>query len=254
MATFRKIHISFWDDPYIQSLTPEQRYFFLYLLTNGKTRQCGIYEIGLKKISQDTGYNTDTVYILIENFQNDGKLRYNSATNEIAIKNWHRYNGSESPKVQSLVNEEMLSIKDRTLIEYIYTIDTKSTIRREEEEEKKKKEKKKENVSDEKLNFFNLPEFEPIWESWVAYKKEVHKDRYKTFKSAQTALDRLFRLSGNNAEVAREMIREAMELQWKGFFELKNKFNNGNNKGNFTKKPIPTGQVAKGGFGSLHAH
>jgi len=45
MAIFRKIHVQFWGDIFIQSLTPEQKFFFLYLLTNERTKQCGVYEM-----------------------------------------------------------------------------------------------------------------------------------------------------------------------------------------------------------------
>lgn len=138
MATFRKIHVSFWDDPYVTSLTPEQKYFFLYLLTNGKTKQCGIYEIAKKRICDDTGYNTDTVSVLLKLFSDDGKIRYNAATNEIAVKNWDRYNGSKSPKVKSLVDQELNGIKDKSLIQYLYGTDTPTAIRKEEEEEEEK--------------------------------------------------------------------------------------------------------------------
>jgi hypothetical protein len=31
---FRKIHDTFWTDPDIEDLTPEQKFFYLYLITN----------------------------------------------------------------------------------------------------------------------------------------------------------------------------------------------------------------------------
>ena len=63
MAVFRKVHVSFWSDSWISSLTVEQRYFYLYILTNEKTTQCGIYEITKKQIAFDTGYSIDRVSI-----------------------------------------------------------------------------------------------------------------------------------------------------------------------------------------------
>jgi len=68
MAIFRKIHTSFWGDSFIQDLTPEQKYFFLYLLTNDKTKQCGIYEITVRQMCYDTGYNEETIKKLLEFF------------------------------------------------------------------------------------------------------------------------------------------------------------------------------------------
>jgi len=139
MATFRKIHIKFWSDPFMQELTPEQRYFYLFLLTNDKTKQCGIYEITKRQMVYDTGYNIDTVGKLLDLFISKDKIRYNPETNEIAIKNWKKYNDSTSPKVQICVNQELKSVKDRGMIEYLYSMDTES------QENKNKNKNKKEN-------------------------------------------------------------------------------------------------------------
>jgi hypothetical protein len=126
MAIFRKIHVHFWSDVFIQSLTPEQKFFFLYLLTNERTKQCGIYEITTRQISYDTGYNVETISKLLLFFESAGKVLYSRETNEIAIKNWDRYNKSSSPKVKKLVSQEYASVKQRKLIEYIQETDTVS--------------------------------------------------------------------------------------------------------------------------------
>lgn len=140
MAIFRKVHVQFWSDVFVQSLTPEQRYFFLYLLTNERTKQCGIYETTTRQISYDTGYNIETVLKLIDFFTAAKKIRFSGETNEIAIKNWEKYNGSRSPDVKSLVNKEVKSIKNKKLIEWVQSVDTvlpqsKSSLREEPERE-----------------------------------------------------------------------------------------------------------------------
>jgi len=125
MAIYRKIHVQFWGDVFIQTLTPEQKFFFLYLLTNERTKQCGIYEITTRQISFDTGYTVETVMRLIEFFTNSGKVLFSRETNEIAIKNWDKYNSSDSPSVQNLVRKEITGIKNKKLIEWLqggYTV------------------------------------------------------------------------------------------------------------------------------------
>ena len=122
MAIFRKIHVKFWSDPFVQSLSPEKKYFFLYLLTNEKTKQCGIYEISKRHISYDTGYTIDTVSILLNYFIEQKKIMFSEDTNEVAVKNWNKYNGNPSPQVQKLVKEELSKIKNRGLIDYIYAV------------------------------------------------------------------------------------------------------------------------------------
>lgn len=124
MAIFRKIHTSFWSDAFVQTLTPEQKFFFLYLLTNERTRQCGIYEITIRQISFDTGYTVETVLRLIEWFVNSGKIMFSRETSEIAVKNWQKYNSSDSPSVKNLVNKELMSVKDKKLIEWVHSVDT----------------------------------------------------------------------------------------------------------------------------------
>lgn len=148
MAIFRKVHTQFWSDPFVQTLSPEKRYFFLYLLTNEKTRQCGIYEISKRHISYDTGYTIDTVSILLTYFISEKKILFSEDTNEIAIKNWNKYNGNPSPKVQKLVNEELAKVKNKKLILYLYHTDTVSIHnRQEEEEEEREREKEKKEKS-----------------------------------------------------------------------------------------------------------
>lgn len=49
-AKFRMVHTSFWNDPTVsEEMTPEDKYFFLYLLTNEHTTQIGIYGISKNK-------------------------------------------------------------------------------------------------------------------------------------------------------------------------------------------------------------
>jgi len=157
MAIFRKVHVHFWSDVFIQSLTPEQKFFFLYLLTNERTKQCGIYEITTRQISYDTGYNIDTVNKLIDFFSSEKKVQYCTETNEIAIKNWEKYNGSRSPDVQNLVNKELKSVKSHNLIQWLHSPTTvvtqsKSSLREEPEEEREQEpEREVEEVGSEKV-------------------------------------------------------------------------------------------------------
>ncbi len=126
MAVYRKIHITFWSDAFVSELKDREKLFYLYLLTNERTSQLGVYEITKKQIAFDLGYSIDTVSVLINLFQNSGKIKYNEQTSEVAIKNWNKFNYNPSSKVQVLVNKEVERIKDKTLIEYLYSTDTVS--------------------------------------------------------------------------------------------------------------------------------
>ena len=157
MAIFRKIHTSFWSDPFIQDLDNDHKLFYLYLLTNEKTKQCGIYEISKKQISFELGYSIDRVSKLLTYFIKTGKILYSETTKEIAIKNWNKFNGSTSPKVVSCIISELKNVKDRVLIEYVNGMYTASQEEQEEEEEQEQE------VS---IDFENL---------WTLYTKKGNK-------------------------------------------------------------------------------
>jgi hypothetical protein len=76
MAIFRKIHTSFWSDTFVQDLDNDHKLFYLYTLTNERTKQCGIYEISKKQISYDLGYSIDRVSKLLKFFIDNGKILY----------------------------------------------------------------------------------------------------------------------------------------------------------------------------------
>lgn len=170
MATYRNIHTSFWHDPFVMNLTPEEKYFFLYLMTNPKTKQTGIYELPKLMIEFDTGYNKETIDKLIDRFIDYGKILYDQKTQEIMIVNWLKYNYSNSPKVLLCIKNEIKEVKSKVLInrfntvckEYKYSIDTSS------QEEKEKEEEKEEEEEEESID----REFERFW---TLYDKKINR-------------------------------------------------------------------------------
>jgi hypothetical protein len=162
MAIFRKVHTSFWSDSFISDLDNDKKLFYIYLMTNERTRQCGVYEITKKQIAFDLGYSIDKVSILLKYFISKGKIRYNDDTKELALGNWLKYNGSTSPKVQSCINKEFSLVKDTLLIEYVKSIDTHLQEEQEEEEEKEEEQDK-----EIKENFFET--------FWNLYDKKVER-------------------------------------------------------------------------------
>ena len=158
MAVYRNIQISFWQDPFVIDLTPEEKYFYIYLMTNSKTSQCGIYEIPKRVIELETGYNRDTIDKLLQRFVDYRKIEYNDETKEILIRNWIKHNSSKSPKVVSCIKSELSKIKykgfiksfARLWIQYGYSIDSLCIDLGEEEEKEKEKEKEEEETAEKK--------------------------------------------------------------------------------------------------------
>ena len=145
MAVYRNVHISFWQDSFVIDLTPEEKYFYLYLMTNSKTSQCGIYEMPKRVMELETGYNRDTIDKLLQRFVEYGKIEYHEETKEILLKNWIKHNSSKSPKVISCIKTELSKVKHKEFvrafatlwIQYGYCIDSLCIDLGEEKEKEK---------------------------------------------------------------------------------------------------------------------
>lgn len=74
MARYRTIQISFWNDPYIEQLSPEGKLLYLYLFTSPHTNNLGVLEITRRKISNETGISEKLVNKIISDLENDGKV------------------------------------------------------------------------------------------------------------------------------------------------------------------------------------
>jgi hypothetical protein len=122
MAQFRYVYTSFWEDPkVVENFTPEDKFFFIYLLTNPHTTQIGIYKITKKLISFELGYSIESVNSLMSRFEEHHKvIRYNEETRELAIKNWGKFNLRKGGKpVVDCITKEFKSVEDKSLIAYV---------------------------------------------------------------------------------------------------------------------------------------
>ena len=122
MAKYRMVHTEFWMSPIVsEEMTPEDRYFFLYLLTNPHTKQTGIYRITKKQMAFDMGYSIESVHSLMDRFIHHHKLiRYNPQTRELAIKNWGKENLIRGGKpVIDCILAELENVEDTSLIQFV---------------------------------------------------------------------------------------------------------------------------------------
>ena len=114
MAIYRKIQMTFWtDSKVVDAFTPEDKYFYLYLMTNPHTNLCGCYEVSTKQISDETGYTKETVERLIDRMENTHEvIRYSKNTKEILILNWFKYNWTKSCDFQKPLLKEIDNVKN----------------------------------------------------------------------------------------------------------------------------------------------
>ena len=145
MAIYRNVIMSFWtDSKVVDDFTPEDKFFYLYLITNPHTNLCGCYEVSLKQMANETGYNEDTIKRLIERFSEvHNIIKYSSDTKEVLLLNWYRYNWTSSPKLDKPLLEAVQKVKNNDFrcylgklynnrhtvsIPYEYDIDTTVTV------------------------------------------------------------------------------------------------------------------------------
>jgi DnaD/phage-associated family protein len=122
MAKYRMVRIDFWRNPIVlEEMSPEDKYFYLYLLTNPNTTQIGIYRITKKQMAFDLGYSIETVHSLMDRFIHHHKvIRYNPETRELAIKSWGKYNLQKGGKpIMDCIYSELKEVEDTSLIQYV---------------------------------------------------------------------------------------------------------------------------------------
>ena len=121
MALYRNIHLSFWQDTKVtDDFTPEDRYFYLYLLTNPHTNLCGCYEISIKQMANEMGYDVKKVGKLIDRFSFAHNLiRYARSERELLIFHWSKYNWTSSEKFRKPLLQEIQNVKTDDFREYL---------------------------------------------------------------------------------------------------------------------------------------
>lgn len=121
MAIYRNIQLSFWTDNKVEDdFTPEDKYFYLYLMTNPQTNICGCYEVSYSQLTNQTGYSKDTIIKLLDRFENEHKvIKYSKTNKEILLLNWYKYNWSKSEKVLKGVLTVAQHIKTKEFQKYV---------------------------------------------------------------------------------------------------------------------------------------
>lgn len=234
MAFYRTISISFWtDSKVVDTFTPEDKYFYLYLFTNPHTNLSGCYEISMKQVVNETGYSMDTIENLINRFENFHKvISYSRQTKEILLLNWHKYNWTKSDKFLKSLEKEIQKVKnpefrsylwsvlrgdDTVSIPYGYRMDTSNTVTN--TNTVSNSVNKRGVQGGEIIEQSNLSE--PVREKvrdFLAYRQEIRKP-YKSersIKSLITQIEKQEQALGSTAVIS--VIDTTMQNGWQGLF------------------------------------
>ena len=140
MAIFRNVNMSFWTDTkVVDEYTPEDRYFMLWALTNNYTNIIGCYEVSIKQIARDLGYDPDSNIVenLLKRFKDIHKtIDYDFDTKELIVINWYKFNWSSSPKLNTPLYAAIENVKSDEFHDYLAKIyNQRESVKKEEFDE-----------------------------------------------------------------------------------------------------------------------
>lgn len=117
MAKRRIINTRFWADNYIAELVPNEKLMFLYFLTNPYTNISGAYELPIRQIVMDTGFDKEEVEKMMRRFEKDRKIYYREGY--VIVKNFIKHQEINS-KVRIGIDNEVskLPYKIRKIVSH----------------------------------------------------------------------------------------------------------------------------------------
>ena len=120
MGIKRVVDTDLWTDEKVEQFTPEEKFFWVYLLTNPYTRQLGIYHITKKQMGFHLGYDNETISKLLDRFEKEYQMiRY--IDSEIAIKNSLKYSIVKGGKpVEDCLLADIKRVKHKELIDWVF--------------------------------------------------------------------------------------------------------------------------------------
>ena len=233
MEIGRVVNTKLWKDEKVENFTPEEKYFWLFLLTNPETTQLGIYHITYKTMAFYTGYEIETCRKLIDRFENEYEMiKYSE--NEIAIKNFLRYGVNKGGKpIEDLLNKEINQVQDKDLLYWMFgNIDlgrcnetVKAMVKQYENEIKESKVEQK-----------VITELDKALKDFEVMRNKIKKPL--TLKAKQMILNKLDKLASDD-ETKIAILNQSIMHCWQDIYELKDNSQIYSNNQKFNKDTLP---------------
>ncbi|WP_163195558.1 hypothetical protein [Clostridium thermarum] len=122
MTINKQIQEKFRQNDFVLELKPEERYFYMYLITNTITTLCGIYRFSIKLAELETGLAPEVIEKHLRTFESYGKVIVSKATKEIMIVNWFKHNFKGNKRTIASINNELKDVKDKEFLKQLYDI------------------------------------------------------------------------------------------------------------------------------------
>lgn len=95
-GNYRSVQKSMWRDKKFRSLSIEERYLFIYLITNGEyTQNYGVCTATTEELCFATKMKEDVLNSSLSKLVDVGMIEINQEYDEILIVNFHKYNWNQ---------------------------------------------------------------------------------------------------------------------------------------------------------------
>lgn len=102
---YRTIDSRFWNDPKVRSLSRDERYLFLYLITNPHVHLAGIYYLPEPLALHETGLSRTGYRKGINTLSREYLVFYDEENQVIFVKNMLRYQGGGKNHWKAAINQ-----------------------------------------------------------------------------------------------------------------------------------------------------
>lgn len=117
--SYRTVKESFWTDPKIQQLSPDEKLLFLYCVTNPHSHYSGLYYLPITFMIEEIGMSQKTLNQCLANLESRLLIRYDKVTSTIFVVKMFKHQNSTggNPKViRSGIEKQLQNIHSYILI------------------------------------------------------------------------------------------------------------------------------------------
>jgi hypothetical protein len=117
--SYRSVDDQFWEDPYVETLSGDERLLYLCLLTNPRGNIAGVFEMTPAQMKRYAVIDDARLEAILKKFEADKKVfRWETY---VILKNWPKHQALDNAKIQKGI-ERVLSSLSSELLAYIASI------------------------------------------------------------------------------------------------------------------------------------
>ena len=144
MKDFTKIERSFWESDEARDMTPEEKYFWFYLQTNGNVNTLGCYIFRMRRAADETGYNQETIEKLLHRMVELERIAWDVQTGEVFLVHFAELCWNRQTATLRAITSDLKAVKSRHMLDILEEMLEKRGIFGARKPEEEPKEDKKE--------------------------------------------------------------------------------------------------------------